>query len=619
MVMVHTHDPSSSSEPKHHITKHLKFDWTVNFSDSTISGTVVLCIQNVSVAGSDHPLVLDVNNLDIKTVKVSDEPVQWKITPNPTEALGSRLEITVPTTATEFLVEITYRTSPSSTALQWLDSDQTADRRLPFMFSQCQAIHARSLFPCQDTPGVKSSFEAVVHVPKDIVAVMGAVRVKDPSSSPRGDTWKEYHFEQTVPIPSYLVTIACGDLASKRIGPRSSVWAEPSVVERAAEEFAETEKMIVAGEELCGPYIWKNYDILVLPPTFPYGGMENPCLTFVSPTVLAGDRSLVNVIAHEIAHSWTGNLVTNSSWEHFWLNEGHTMYLERLIMEKLHGTQMRHLLLAIGYAELIIVCEDLGPKNPFSKLVPNLDGVDPDVSYNRIPYEKGSLFLCFLEHTFGKDKMLSWLKAYVKQFAGKALDTTMWREFLASQLGPGVESDLVNWNEWLYGMGLPSWKPTFEAADAIAQCDQFNDLLASSALGETSSVTTASASMLKQWSSLTPVQRELALRRLNERKPLSHNNLQAIDSALHLSRQQNAELRFEWSIMTIRARYLPALDSCLEFLNSQGRMRYTRPLYRELNQWPEVRERVHENFKTQRPFMHRTTSMLVEKDLGLAV
>lgn len=468
------------------------------------------------------------------------------------------------------------------------------------------------MFPCQDTPSVKATFDAVVHVPTDIVVVMGALRT---SVTSHGDTGNEYRFSQTVPVPSYLVSIACGDLVSESVGPRSAVWAEPSFVKKAASEFCETEKMIAAGEELCGPYIWGRYDILVLPPAFPYGGMENPCLTFVSPTIVSGDRSLVNVIAHEIAHSWTGNLVTNSSWEHFWINEGHTVYLERLVMEKLLGTEMRHLLLAIGYAELIGTCEQLGLDSPFTKLIPNLDGVDPDVAYSRIPYEKGSLFLFFLEQKFGRDKMMQWLKAYVKRFGGGALDTDTWREFLASILGPEVNSSDVDWDNWLFGLGLPSWKPTFGAPELISRCDELNDLLSSPKLSQDTSETAAVSSL---WTQLSSIQRELSLRRLNCRPALPKDNIRTIDALLDLSKQQNAELRFEWSIMCIRAQYLPAFESCLEFLNSQGRMRYTRPLYRELIQWPEVRAKVLDNFRLQRPYMHRTTATLVEMDVGLA-
>ncbi|THD21635.1 Leukotriene A-4 hydrolase [Fasciola hepatica] len=611
--MPHFYDPSSSANASDYHTAHIKFDWNIDFTTKTIGGAAVLTIKRVSHEKAHPPLILDANELSIQAVKIHGNDVQWKCVPHKHPVLGSVLEVTVPSSDPQFDVEIAYKTSPNSSALQWLEPELTADRKLPFMFSQCQAIHARSLFPCQDTPSVKATFEAVVHAPKEAVVVMGGVRTKQPSVSNRGDQWMTYHYEQTIPIPSYLVTIACGDLASERVGPRSSVWAERSVVAKAAKEFADIEKMLAAAEHLCGPYVWKVYDVLVLPPSFPYGGMENPCLTFVSPTLLAGDKSLVNVIAHEIAHSWTGNFVTNSNWEHFWLNEGHTIYLERLIMEYLHGTQMRHLLLAIGYEELLNEVKHLGTTHEFTRLVTKLDGVDPDVSYNRIPYEKGSLLLYYLETKFGRDKMMHWLKAYVKHFGGSALDTNSWVEFLSKTLGEEAQKN-VNWDEWLHAPGMPSWKPKFEAEEAIAQCDSLVALFESDELSTKSAVT---ASVLKLWKELSPIQRELTMRRLNKRPELKHENLRAIDAALELSKQQNAELRFEWSHACIRSHYLPALDSCLEFLNSTGRMRYTRPLYRSLKQWPEVLTRVHENYKNQRPFMHRTSATLLAADLGV--
>ncbi|CAL8090962.1 unnamed protein product [Calicophoron daubneyi] len=587
-------DPSSVADASKYLTKHLKFDWVVDFDSQTISGTTTLHMHRSSSGPENPPLLLDTNDLVINSVTVEGESVQWKISPNKTKALGSQLEIVGLPSKTDFDVVIVHKTSPRAPALQWLEPGLTSDKRLPFMFSQCQAIHARSLFPCQDSPGIKSSFEASVTVPKDVVAVMSGILKQQPVTSPRGSEWHVFEFEQTIPIPSYLVTIACGDLASERVGPRSSVWAERSVVHRAANEFAEIEQMISAGEELCGPYVWKKNG--------------KPLPYFRSPTIIAGDRSLVNVIAHEIAHSWTGNLVTNSSWEHFWLNEGHTMYLERLIMERLHGSEMRQLSLAIGYAELMTEIDTLGADNPFTKLIPNLDGVDPDVSYNRIPYEKGSLFLYFLEHKFGKEKMMDWLKAYVKWFAGCAVDTPTWLEFLESHLGPAVKGEDMQLEKWFDGCGMPPWEPKFDADRPIEQCEELIKLFQS---------VTPTTDLQSKWEGITSTQRELTLRRLNKQPPLPAENLRIIDSMLQLSKQNNAEIRCEWSLLCIRSRYLDALDSCFEFLNSQGRMRYTRPLYRALNEWTEVRERVHANFRSCCPHMHRTTMMLVQQDLGL--
>ncbi|CAH8549878.1 unnamed protein product [Heterobilharzia americana] len=610
--MVKASDPSSYSDPSNHITDKLNIDWRINFAAHTINGSVNLHLRKVCQSDLNPSILLDTRNLKIHAVHINSEPVKWHLKPTSVQVLGSCLEIIPNTPSNSFDVKIDYETAPSSSALQWLEPQLTADRRQPFMFSQCQAIHARSLLPCQDTPSVKCRFEAKITAPKETVVVMGAKRIADAYVA--DDKHLTYHFQQNVPIPSYLIAIACGDLASKKIGPRSSVWAEPSVVDKAAYEFSETEKMISAAENICGPYQWDVYDILVLPPTFPYGGMENPCLTFVSPTLLAGDQSLANVIAHEISHSWTGNLVTNSTWEHFWLNEGHTMYLERLIIECLYGSQMRHLHSSLGYSELKEEVNRLGESHPFTKLIPNLEGIDPDESYNRIPYEKGCLFLFYLETLLGKETMLNWIKSYVKQFSGSSLDSNNWLEFLSSQVGSNILDPKNQLDVWMHSPGLPPWVPKFDAGQLFTECDTLLKLLTSCNLHSDNA---QMQSVVDLWNNMSHVQRELTLRRVVDSEPVEINNLSKIDEVLKLSQQRNAELRVQWSLICIRSRHLPALDHIFEFLNSQGRMKYTRPIYRELGKWPEARECAVSNFYRQRPFMHQTTAMVVEVDLSL--
>ncbi|CAH8848214.1 unnamed protein product [Trichobilharzia szidati] len=605
-------DPSSNSNSNNHVTEKLNIDWKINFNTQTIRGSVNLFLKKVCSSDLNPNILLDTKNLNILSVHINSQPAKWHLSPTSSQIFGSSLEIVPNTSTNSFDVKIDYETSPNSSALQWLTPQLTADRRQPFMFSQCQAIHARSLLPCQDTPVVKCPFEAKVTAPKETVVIMGAKRISEPKATDDGHI--TYHFQQNVPVPSYLIAIACGDLACRKIGPRSSVWAEPSIVDKAAYEFSETEQMISAAENICGPYQWGLYDILVLPPTFPYGGMENPCLTFVSPTILAGDRSLANVIAHEIAHSWTGNLVTNSTWEHFWLNEGHTMYLERLIIESLYGSHMRHLHLSLGYSELKEEINRLGELHPFTKLVTNLEGVDPDESYNRIPYEKGCLLLYYLETLYGKEKMLNWLKSYVKQFSGSSLNSDSWLKFFSSQ----IDSKLLDPNNeihvWMHSPGLPTWVPKFDADDLFAECDNLLKLFTAHDLH---SDNTKIQSLTNLWNKLSHIQRELTLRNVVEAEPVEINNLCKIDEVLKLSKQQNAEIRSQWCLICIRSRHLPSLDHIFEFLNSQGRMRYTRAIYRALVKWPEAKERTISNFRQQRPFMHQTTAMQVEIDLGL--
>ncbi|KAH8875764.1 Leukotriene A-4 hydrolase [Schistosoma japonicum] len=607
-----TWDPSSYSDPSSHLTEQVKIDWKINFSAQTISGSVNIFLKKVCSGNLNPNIHLDTKNLKIHSVYVNSELVKWNLKPVTVQALGSCLEIVPNTPSDRYDVKIDYETSPDSSALQWLKPQLTADRRQPFMFSQCQAIHARSLLPCQDTPASKFPFEAKVTAPKETVVIMGAKRIEEPHVA--DSELLTYKFKQSVPIPSYLIAVACGDLACKKIGPRSCVWAEPSIVDKAAYEFGETEQMILAAENICGPYVWDVYDILVLPPTFPYGGMENPCLTFVSPTLLAGDRSLANVIAHEIAHSWTGNLVTNSSWEDFWLNEGHTVYLERLIEESIHGPNMRQLHLSLGYSELLEEVKKLGASDPMTKLIPDLEGIDPDEAYNRIPYEKGSLLLYYLESLYGKESMLNWLKAYIKHFSGQSLNSNDWLEFLTTQLGSDILSSTHQLDVWMHNPGLPPWVPKFCADELFSECDYLLKLLTSPNLCSDVSLMD---SLTQLWDKMSHVQRELTLRRTVDSKPLSVNNLCKIDELLQLSKQKNAEIRVQWSLICIGSRYLPALDHIFEFLNSQGRMKYTRSIYRALNEWPEAREQTILNFHKQRAFMHQTTAMLVDRDLKL--
>ena len=298
----------------------------------------------------------------------------------------------------QFKIRVSYSTTSGSTALEWLSPEQTAGKQHPFLFSQCEAIHCRSMIPCQDSPSVKATYSAEMKAPSALTVLMSGIREGEPEPVDGGlavTRWK-----QEVPIQSYLIAIAVGALESRKIGPRSQVWAEASVVDQSAFDFSETETMLQKAEELCGPYVWGIYDVLVLPPSFPFGGMENPCLTFATPTLLSGDKSNADVIAHEIAHSWTGNLVTNVNFEHFWLNEGFTVFTERKIVGRMHGEPARHFSAILGWKDLQVggsslgVCLNdllaiqetvevvMGPTNPFTALVPRLAGADPDDAFS---------------------------------------------------------------------------------------------------------------------------------------------------------------------------------------------------------------------------------------------
>ena len=318
-------DPNSYSRPDLVKTTHVHLELEVDFGKKILEGRVVLSLEKVDPQA--ETVILDVRDLNVS--KISDESSgdTLEFTYGSPTGFGEKLEIKLPKSGEkELKISVEYSSSPGATALQWLSPAQTAGKTQPYVFSQCQAIHARSMLPCQDTPSVKTPYTATIIAPAQLTALMSAIR--DGEDQVKGDK-KISKFIQKVPIQSYLIAIAVGAVESRKIGPRTHVWSEKEFVEKAAFDFSETESFIETAEELCGPYVWGNYDILVLPPSFAYGGMENPCMTFATPTLLTGDKSNADVIAHEIAHSWTGNLVTNFNFEHFWLNEGFTVFTER--------------------------------------------------------------------------------------------------------------------------------------------------------------------------------------------------------------------------------------------------------------------------------------------------
>ncbi|CAH1784371.1 unnamed protein product, partial [Owenia fusiformis] len=604
-------DPCSFSRPEEALVKSLHLSLDVDFEAQILKGNVVLEVQrSVEKASS---LILDTRDLKIKKVLNNVTGQELKHTlDDAVQAFGSKLQVELDSPDLQSVsVKIEYETSPKSTALQWLKPEQTIGKRQPYLFSQCEAIHARSMVPCQDSPAIKTSYTAEITAPSDIVILMSAERTgNEPCKKDCSKT--TYKFNQKVPIPAYLIAIVGGALESRDIGPRSKVWSEKELVDESAYEFAETEQMLQTAEAIAGPYVWGIYDLLVLPPSFPYGGMENPCLTFVTPTLLAGDRSLADVVAHEISHSWTGNLVTNKTFEHFWLNEGYTVFLERKIAGRLHGEPHRHFSAIGGMKALQYEIDIRGADNVLTKLTPDLTGIDPDDAFGTVPYEKGSNLLFYLEQKLGgPDVFEPFLREYIKQYQYKSLDTAEWKTFLYSYFKDKKEIlDSVDWDAWFNTPGLPPVKNEFDTslADACtALAKKWSD-------ASDEDVSSFPASDLE---SLSSPQRVEFLAQLIMLPPLSKAKVEMMQKLYKFDDVKNSEIRFRWIRLGLRAEFDAAIPLAIDFMNAQGRMKFVRPVHRDLYAWEKARPIAIENFQKHRNEMHTTTAQLLAKDMHL--
>jgi leukotriene-A4 hydrolase len=579
-------DAHSYSNPAEVRVRHVDLDWDVLFEQKILKGSATLTVERTA-RGRNAPLVLDTRNLGVTRVEASAGGRAWRearFTLGAADAiLGAPLTVQLPARADR--VRVHYTTSPSASGLQWLEPAQTAGRRLPFMFTQSQAIHARSWIPLQDTPQVRVTYTARVRTPRELLAVMSADN--DQRAARDGD----YSFRMAQPIPSYLIALAVGDLRFRPMGRRTGVYAEPSVVESAAREFADTERMVEATERLYGPYRWGRYDILVLPPSFPFGGMENPRLTFATPTILAGDRSLVSLIAHELAHSWSGNLVTNATWRDFWLNEGFTTYLERRILEAVYGRERAQMEAALGRRTLDDELKTLAERDEILHV--DLKGRDPDEGFTQIPYEKGALFLRHLEETFGRERFDPFLRAYFDRFAFQSITTEDFVSHLRRNLlnrNPRLAAR-VPVEEWIYSAGLPAGAPS-PRSDAFARVEEQARSWRQGGLR-------AEQIDTRRWTTHEWLH---FLKSLPE--DLDRERMAELDRAFRLTRSGNSEVAFQWLLMSIRSRYEAAYPRLEEFLTSIGRRKFLRPLYEELAKTPEGRERALAIYRRARPGYH---------------
>jgi len=569
---------------------HLHLELDVNFDESILDGHIEC---DFTIKENSQFISLDTKELNITSVQNSatGKFLEWKMCDSHL-TFGSPLVIQTPSGVKEgdsFKVKINYSTSKGSTAAQFLAPSCTEGKKYPFLFTQCQAIHARSLFPSQDCPAAKCTFTAGVTVPSYMTALVGATRT---GSTTVGDRTR-YTFKQENLVPSYLVAIAAGEMESRRIGPRSMVWGEPSVVDKAVVDFIETEKFIQIAEKICGPYVWGNYDMVCLPPAFPYGGMENPQLTFLTPTLLAGDRSLAGVVAHEITHSWSGNLVTNSSWNEFWLNEGFTVFIEGKILRDMYGPEMEAIFKVLGRKALKNAVDRYGDDHEYTKLIQNLPETDPDDAFSSVPYKKGAALLYYLEDIVGgSEPMEGFLKAYFSTFANKLVTSQRMKDFFCEYFDGKADLSGIDWDKLFFAPGMPENMKPIESP-MLNKCDKLADdmiqiatskrLISKSVIEDR-----VPAHALELWypqvtmilleKVADEIEQALKAKKISRKQFRDYVNF--FGDWLKLDSSKNAEIKFRWLMLALLGG--ERKKEAAEMASSVGRMKFARPLYRAL-------------------------------------
>jgi len=591
-------DPHSFAEYEKVSVRHLNLDLEADMDRRTLSGHVVLELDRAEPG--HQRLVLDTRDLDIQDVTVVDPdgqhmPVSWRLGEDRGH-LGRPLVIILPQGIEQ--VRIDYASSPEAFGLQWLDSNQTSSGK-PFMFSQSQPHYARTWVPLQDTPAVRYTFDATIRAPRELMVVMGA----DGNEFERNATG-QYQFNMPQPIPSYLMAIAVGDLAFAETGPRSGVYAEPDWIERAATEFHQLEQMIDIGEDLYGPYRWGRYDLLVLPPSFPFGGMENPRLSYVTPTIIAGDGSLLALVAHELAHSWSGNLVTNAAWRDLWLNEGFTVYFEARIMEAIYSPEIVAMLARLDWDSLVADLPALDEAD--RQLVRDLSDRDPEQAFISVPYDMGRFFLDWMEHRVGREALDAFLRQYFDEFAFESITTEVFREYLQTHLVDAHPESLTmaEVDEWLYQPGMPEFAVEPES-DALAGVDDWRERWQAGEV-ELDALPSDDWSVYEWLHFLSGLD-----------GALDADTMAMMDTQFELTDSGNVEILYLWLQRSIEAEYQPGVQRLEQFLLEVGRNKFTRPLYAALAESDWGREWAIEIYQRARPGYHPLTRQAAERSLGI--
>ena len=606
------------------VCQHIHVDWEIDFKKTIFRGSARHSIKVIKEGC--NVLEMDSSDIQIKSVQVNNKKADFSIG-DTIPGLGQKVSVTLPEDLCVFDnifdVYFEYSTGETASAIQWLDREATKGGKYPYVFTQCQAIHARSLLPCQDSPGIKTTYTAKVSAPEWCTVLMSAISEKVESVN---SNTKVHHWRQNVPVPTYLIALAAGNLVSSDISPRVRIWSEPEVISAAASEFSETEDFLCVAESLTCPYEWGRYDVLCLPPSFPYGGMENPCLTFATPTLLAGDKSLADVIAHEIAHSWTGNLVTSHTWEHFWLNEGWTVWLERKITSKI---KKNHDILKLaaygGYKHLVDDIKNMGEDNIFTQLVWPLTGQDPDEAFSSVPYEKGFNTLHYLEGKVGTPLFEAFAKAYLQKFKCGTVTSGEFKDcfidYIQEKGTPAAINAIkaIDWTALYHTRGIP--KDPHDFSNKLM--DQVKDLadrwIHNFKSNDTSS--NFSSKDLAEWSSLQKIIFLDILSDYSENKSnrlFSSSFLETMDACYSFTAYNNGEIKFRWHILCLRCGVDRIIPDAVSFVTSQGRMKFVRPLYRALNASVAGKAHAKSTFEKFKNMYHPIAKKMIEQDFEKA-
>ncbi|MBO3097292.1 M1 family metallopeptidase [Gelidibacter sp. DF109] len=585
VIYSYVEEPHSYAKPNNAFVNHLNLEIAVDFENEIITGKAIYDIVN----NNSTQIILDSKNLTIESVMADGKETEFSLGAND-KILGQPLTITIKKDTKK--IEIIYKTTKDSEALQWLKPKQTADKTKPFLFTQGQAILTRTWIPIQDSPQIRLTYEATVQVPKGLMAVMSAENPKEKTEDGL------YHFRMKQAIPAYLIALAVGDLSYKAISERTGVYAEKSMLNKAFDEFSDMEKMVSAAENLYGDYVWEQFDVIVLPPSFPFGGMENPRLTFATPTVIAGDKSLTSLIAHELAHSWSGNLVTNTTWNDFWINEGFTVYFEMRIMEALYGNERADMLALISRQDLDDELEYLKDTPNATKLKLNLKGKNPDDGMNSIAYDKGYLFLRTLEETVGRNKFDAFLKQYFKEHAFSTMTTEKFVTYLNTNL---LEKNKMTFNtdQWVNQPGVPK-------NQAVITSDKFKNV--EEILQEFIVNNEFDKEITKDW---TPQEWVHFIRNLPA--TMTVEQMKTLDDLLNLTNSSNSYIQMVWYEQAINHDYHGRnVDAKIEdFLTSVGRRWYVETIFKAFKRNDRLEDAL-KIYEKSRPNYHSVTVMTID-------